>query len=244
MTDQLSIVEVLTARADTVRSDVGKDLVEVAAEVAGMRVDYVTDGLDVDELAPTWAEQLARWLAEAAAAGEAEPNAMVLATVDTDGRPATRTVLCKGLDDRGVAFYTNHTSAKGRALRLSRYASATFPWYLQHRQVHVRGPVELVSAEETEAYWASRPRGAQLGAWASAQSMVVRDRRALDDALSAAEQRFAQEDQVPLPAHWGGWRIRPEQVEFWQGRTDRMHDRLRYQLHALDGSWQVVRLAP
>jgi pyridoxamine 5'-phosphate oxidase len=208
-----------------------------------MRVDYRTEGFDVPDLAPTWHEQLARWLAEAEAVGMPEPNAMVLATAGPDGRPSSRTVLCKGLDARGVVFYTNHTSAKGHDLRTSRYASATFPWYAQHRQVHVRGPVELVAPAETEAYWSSRPRGSQLGAWASAQSTVVRDRRALDDALAAVEQRFADE-AVPLPGHWGGWRINPEQVEFWQGRTSRMHDRLRFEANGVDRTWRVVRLAP
>ena len=160
----------------------------MTGQLAAMRVDYRTEGFDVPDLAPTWHEQLARWLAEAEAVGMPEPNAMVLATAGPDGRPSSRTVLCKGLDARGVVFYTNHTSAKGHDLRTSRYASATFPWYAQHRQVHVRGPVELVVPAETEAYWASRPRGSQLGAWASAQSTVVRDRRALDDALAAVER--------------------------------------------------------
>ena len=215
----------------------------MTGQLAAMRVDYRTEGFDVPDLAPTWHEQLARWLAEAEAVGMPEPNAMVLATAGPDGRPSSRTVLCKGLDARGVVFYTNHTSAKGHDLRTSRYASATFPWYAQHRQVHVRGPVELVAPAETEAYWASRPRGSQLGAWASAQSTVVRDRRALDDALAALEQRFADE-AVPLPGHWGGWRINPEQVEFWQGRTNRMHDRLRFEANGVDRTWRVVRLAP
>jgi pyridoxamine 5'-phosphate oxidase len=215
----------------------------VTGQLAAMRVDYRTEGFDVPDLAPTWHEQLARWLAEAEAVGMPEPNAMVLATAGPDGRPSSRTVLCKGLDARGVVFYTNHTSAKGHDLRTSRYASATFPWYAQHRQVHVRGPVELVAPDETGAYWASRPRGSQLGAWASAQSTVVRDRRALDDALAAVEQRFADE-AVPLPGHWGGWRINPEQVEFWQGRTSRMHDRLRFEANGVDRTWRVVRLAP
>ena len=215
----------------------------MTGQLAAMRVDYRTEGFDVPDLAPTWHEQLARRLAEAEAVGMPEPNAMVLATAGPDGRPSSRTVLCKGLDARGVVFYTNHTSAKGHDLRTSRYASATFPWYAQHRQVHVRGPVELVAPAETEAYWASRPRGSQLGAWASAQSTVVRDRRALDDALAAVEQRFADE-AVPLPGHWGGWRINPEQVEFWQGRTSRMHDRLRFEANGVDRTWRVVRLAP
>ncbi len=213
-------------------------------QLAGMRVDYLGKGLDVDALAPTWHEQLAVWLTEAQESGFPEVNAMVLATAGTDGRPSSRTVLCKGIDERGVVFYTNYTSAKSHDLRTTRYASATFPWYAQHRQVHVRGPVELVSPEETQAYWSGRPRGAQLGAWASAQSSVVRDRRALDDALAVVTQRFAEDEDVPVPGHWGGWRILPEQVEFWQGRADRMHDRLRYVCDPHDRSWTVRRLAP
>ena len=128
-----------------------------------MRVDYAGEGLDVDALAGTWHEQLAEWLAEAEEAGLPEVNAMVLATAGDDGRPSSRTVLCKGLDERGVVFYTNYTSAKSHDLRVTRYASATFPWYAQHRQVHLRGPVELVPPEETQAYWASRPAGRAAG---------------------------------------------------------------------------------
>jgi pyridoxamine 5'-phosphate oxidase len=212
--------------------------------LAAMRVDYETAGLDVDELAETWHEQLAAWFAEAVDAGVVEPNAMVLATAGTDGRPSSRTVLCKGMDARGVAFYTNYTSAKSHDIRSTRYASATFPWYAQHRQVTVRGTVEMVDPAETLAYWTSRPRGAQLGAWASAQSVVVRDRRVLDDALATVAQRFEGQDEVPLPGHWGGWRIVPDVVEFWQGRSDRMHDRLRYECDSLDRTWSVKRLAP
>ena len=213
-------------------------------QLAGMRVDYRAGGLDVDALAPTWHEQLAAWLAEAEQAGLVEPNAMVLATSGPDGRPSSRTVLCKGLDERGVVFYTNYTSTKSHDLRSTRYASATFPWYVQQRQVHVRGTVELVSQEETTAYWESRPRGSQLGAWASAQSVTVRSRRALDDALADITRRFADATSVPVPQHWGGWRICPEQVEFWQGRSDRMHDRLRFSVDEHDRRWSVRRLAP
>jgi pyridoxamine 5'-phosphate oxidase len=216
----------------------------MAQQLAGMRVDYQSEAFDVGDLAGTWHEQLADWMAEAEKAELPEVNAMVLATAGPEGQPSSRTVLCKGIDERGVVFYTNYTSAKSHDLRLTRYASATFPWFAQHRQVHVRGPVELVSAEETQAYWSSRPRGAQIGAWASAQSVVGRNRRVLDDALAAITQRFADDEEVPVPGHWGGWRIMPEQVEFWQGRADRMHDRLRFVLDPHDRSWTVRRLAP
>lgn len=213
-------------------------------QLAEMRVDYRAETLDIDDLGPTWHEQLAAWLAQAQAAGVVEANAMVLATAREDGRPSSRTVLCKGLDARGVVFFTNYTSAKSHDLRSTRYASATFPWYAQHRQVTVRGTVEAVDPAETQAYWSSRPRGAQLGAWASAQSVVVRDRRVLDDALAAVTQRFPEDEAVPVPPHWGGWRIVPEQVEFWQGRTNRMHDRLRFEVDSLNRTWKVRRLAP
>jgi pyridoxamine 5'-phosphate oxidase len=212
--------------------------------LATMRVDYRRDALDVDDLAPTWHEQLARWFDDATAAGIAEPNAMVLATTDEQCGVSSRTVLCKGLDARGVVFYTNYTSAKSRDLRTTRRASATFPWYALQRQVHVRGLVEQVSPEETGAYWRQRPRGSQLGAWASAQSAPAADRRAVDDALAVAERRFADVEEIPVPAHWGGWRIVPERVEFWQGRANRMHDRLRFELDALDRTWRVRRLFP
>lgn len=216
----------------------------MAERLATMRVDYDCEGFDIGALAPTWHEQLARWLVEAETVGVAEANAMVLATAGQDCRPSSRTVLCKGVDARGVVFYTNYTSAKSHDLRASRYASVTFPWYVMHRQVHLRGSVELVSAEETRKYWASRPRGSQLGAWASAQSAIVRDRRSLDDALEAVTRRFADEEVVPAPPHWGGWRLAPEQVEFWQGRANRMHDRLRFEVDGHDRSWTVRRLAP
>ena len=213
-------------------------------ELADMRVDYRRDALDVGDLAGTWHEQLQRWLADAAAADAVEPNAMVLATADDDCGPSARTVLCKGVDERGVVFYTNYTSAKSHDLDVRRRAAATFPWYALQRQVTVRGEVERVATEETRAYWATRPRGSQLGAWASNQSSPVVDRGALDVALATTERRFADVAEVPLPPHWGGWRIVPDRVEFWQGRSNRMHDRLRFELDGLDRSWRVRRLAP
>ncbi|MFN2495826.1 MAG: pyridoxamine 5'-phosphate oxidase [Pseudonocardiaceae bacterium] len=208
-----------------------------------MRVAYAAAELDIDDLAPTWYEQLARWLDEALTAGLPEPNAMVLATADAEGLPSSRTVLAKGLDPRGVVFYTNFTSHKMHDLNVTRFAAATFPWIALHRQAHLRGPVEVIEPEESRAYWETRPRGAQLGAWASAQSAVVQNRRALDVALEQVARRFADSERIPLPPHWGGVRIRPVSVEFWQGRPNRMHDRLRYR-SSDDGEWMVQRLAP
>jgi pyridoxamine 5'-phosphate oxidase len=212
-------------------------------ELPRMRVAYSVGELDTEDLADSWYGQLARWLDDAVAADLVEPNAMVLATADADGLPSSRTVLAKGLDARGVVFYTNFTSHKMHDLNVTRFAAATFPWLGQQRQVNLRGPIEVVAPEESRAYWATRPRGAQLGAWASAQSSVVADRRAVDVAMEQAARRFADADEVPLPPHWGGVRIRPVSVEFWQGRQNRLHDRLRYRITD-DGEWTVQRLAP
>ena len=216
---------------------------EPTVDLARMRVAYPAGDLDEADLAGTWYEQLAGWLGDAVVAGLPEPNAMVLATADTEGLPSSRTVLAKDLDSRGVVFYTNFASRKMHDINATLFAAVTFPWIALHRQVHLRGPIEVITPAESTVYWQIRPRDAQLGAWASPQSTVVPDRRTLDDALEQARQRFSDVEQVPLPAHWGGVRIRPVSVEFWQGRPNRMHDRLRYQVGD-DGEWTVVRLAP
>ncbi|MFL6127323.1 pyridoxamine 5'-phosphate oxidase [Actinophytocola sp.] len=215
---------------------------DIALALPTMRVSYEEGTLSENELADTWHAQLQKWLDDAIRSGAPEPNAMVLATANAEGIPASRTVLMKGLDERGVVFFTNYTSAKSHDLMATRFASATFPWYTLHRQATVRGTVEKVSHAETATYWASRPRGSQLGAWASPQSAVVRNRTVLENALANVERRFADADEVPVPPHWGGWRIRPEVVEFWQGRMDRMHDRLRFKQNR-DG-WTVERVGP
>ena len=201
--------------------------------LAAMRVEYGSaekDGspdLDADWLADGWVALLRKWLADAETAGVAEPNAMVVGTVDGEGRPATRSVLCKSVDDTGITFFTNYDSAKGEELASTPYASATFPWFLLGRQVHVRGPVTKVSAEVTADYWRHRPRGSQLGAWASQQSHPIASRAALLDQLADVTQRFADLDEVPVPPNWGGYLIAPDVVEFWQGRENRVHNRIR-----------------
>jgi pyridoxamine 5'-phosphate oxidase len=215
---------------------------DLTLELPKMRVSYEEGTLSEAELAGTWYEQLQAWLDDAIRAGAPEPNAMVLATANAEGIPSSRTVLVKGLDQCGVVFFTNYTSTKSHDLMATRFASATFPWYTLHRQATVRGTVEKVSQGETATYWASRPRGSQLGAWASPQSTVVSGRHALETALANVQRQFADVDEVPVPPHWGGWRIRPEVVEFWQGRRDRMHDRLQFRL-GRDG-WKVERLGP
>ncbi|MFC4107685.1 pyridoxamine 5'-phosphate oxidase [Micromonospora zhanjiangensis] len=209
-----------------------------------MRNEYADRrGLDRADLAADWHTQFDRWFREAAATGLAEPNAMVLATADAAGRPSTRTVLLKGYDERGFVCYTNYGSRKGTEARDNPYASLLLPWYPLHRQVVVCGSVRPVDRAETEAYFAGRPRNAQLGAWASPQSRVLPDRSALDDAYRAAERRFPAGTPVPAPPHWGGLRVIPESVEFWQGRAGRLHDRLRYR-RADGGEWIIERLAP
>lgn len=198
-----------------------------------MRVEYGSvekDGsgdLDSDWLDVGWVALLNSWMNEAYQAGVSEPNAMVVGTVDAGGRPVTRTVLCKSVDESGISFYTNYDSDKGEQLAANPYAAATFPWYLLGRQVHVRGPVTKVSAEATADYWSKRPRGSQLGAWASLQSRPIESRAALMKQLADVTERFADVDEVPVPPHWGGYLIAPDVVEFWQGRENRVHNRIR-----------------
>lgn len=198
-----------------------------------MRVEYGSvekDGspdLDADWLSDGWVSLLRKWIDDAERSGVAEPNAMVLATVTPDGKPASRSVLCKSVDETGITFFTNYDSAKGDDLAATAYASATFPWYQLGRQVHIRGPVSKVTAQATEEYWSKRPRGSQLGAWASHQSQPIASRAALLDHLREVTARFADRDQVPVPPGWGGYLIAPELVEFWQGRENRLHNRIR-----------------
>lgn len=207
-----------------------------------MRWEYETAGISWDGMAATWHRQLDEWLDDAEQSGIAEPNAMVLATVDAAGRPGSRTVLLKRNDADGLVFYTNYDSRKGHELATNPYASVTFPWYPLHRQAHACGRVSPVPAAESDAYFASRPRGAQLGAWSSPQSRVIPSRDVLDEAFAGYEQRWPEGTEVPRPGHWGGFRLVPDQVEFWQGRMNRVHDRLRYRY---DGhGWLRERLAP
>ncbi|QEU97538.1 pyridoxamine 5'-phosphate oxidase [Streptomyces kanamyceticus] len=210
-----------------------------------MREQYVTDGLAEAALPGDPLEQFALWFKEAARATGAvhEPNAMVVSTADAEGRPSSRTVLLKGFDERGFVFFTNYESRKARELSANPYVSLLFPWHPMARQVIVSGTAARVAREETVAYFRTRPHGSQLGAWASAQSSVLTSRRELDRAYADLAARYPEGEQVPAPPNWGGFRVTPTAVEFWQGRSDRLHDRLRYVREAGQG-WHLERLSP
>lgn len=212
------------------------------SDPAGLRRDYGFAELDDAATQVGWFELLRTWFDDAVASGTVvEPNAIQLATVGAAGWPSVRTVLVKALDERGIVFYTSYRSAKAADLAQNPYAAAVFAWLPLERQARLSGPVERVTRAETEAYFASRPRGSQVAAWASAQSAVIPSRASLEAEVRAIEARFADVD-VPAPPNWGGYRLRPEVVEFWQGRHDRLHDRLRHRI--VDGEWIVERLAP
>jgi pyridoxamine 5'-phosphate oxidase len=181
------------------------------------------------------------WFEEAAASGIIEAERMALATATLDGRPSVRIVLLKGIDDDGIRFFTNYTSRKGRELDANPRAAATLYWQPLYRAARLEGPVERLTAAESDAYFASRPRGAQIGAWASAQGSVLRDRSELDERVREIEARYPGE--VPRPDFWGGYRLRPDAVELWQGRPDRLHDREHFLLLP-DGAWRAERLSP
>ena len=211
------------------------------ADLARMRRSYRRARFDIPDVDADPIVQVRRWLAEAVAAGLREPNAMVLATAGTDGLPSARTVLLRGIDARGFAFYTSYRSRKAAELAVNAQAALLFPWIDLERQVAVRGTVAKVTAEESDTYFASRPRGSQLGAWASEQSAVVAGRATFEQRLDELRARLAGA-AVARPDDWGGFRVTPVEVELWQGRRDRLHDRLRYRR---DGEgWALERLSP
>jgi pyridoxamine 5'-phosphate oxidase len=209
--------------------------------LSDVRREYARAGLREEDLAADPFEQFQRWLAEAAAAHPDDYTSMTLATADHEGRPSARIVLLKGCDERGFVFYTNYESRKGRELAENPRAALLFYWSVLERQVRIEGRVEKTSREESEAYFRSRPLGSRIGATASRQSAVIGSRDELERTVAELLERFGED--VPLPDAWGGYRLVPDLLEFWQGRPDRLHDRLRYRRLA-EGGWTVERLSP
>ncbi|GAB3657700.1 pyridoxamine 5'-phosphate oxidase [Streptomyces sparsus] len=209
---------------------------------AAMRARYRAEGLGEDDLAGEPVEQFLRWFEQAEAAGLHEPNAMVLSTADAEGRPSSRTVLLKQCTPEGFVFFTNYGSRKGREIAANPWVSLLFPWHGIARQVVVTGRATRIGRAETAAYFRTRPHGSQLGAWASEQSSTVASREELDRMFAALAERYPEGEDVPAPPQWGGLRVVPATVEFWQGRENRLHDRLRYRRE--DSGWTVERLCP
>lgn len=207
-----------------------------------LRMEYTTAGLRRDDVASNPFVQFRQWLDEAIAAEIREPNGMTLATATAEGRPSARTVLLKSFDERGFVFYTNYESRKAQEIASNPHAALVFWWGELERQVRIEGEIARVSAEQSDAYYRSRPFGSRLGAWVSPQSEVIDGRGVLEARLASLQQRYDGATDIARPENWGGYRVAPSTIEFWQGRQNRLHDRLRYSRTAV--GWQIERLAP
>ena len=225
-------------------SDFRVDPARSALELGALRKDYDRGSLDLSDLDPDPVRQFALWFEVARAAGVLEPEAMTLATATPDGRPSARMVLLRGFDERGFVFFTNYESRKGIELNLNPYAALVFYWHALERQVRIEGSVTRTSDEESNAYFHSRPPSSRLGAWASDQSRVLPDRAILEEKMRRLEAAYPG-GNIPRPPRWGGYRVHPAVVEFWQGRPSRLHDRFRYRRDPTDlGRWIIERLSP
>lgn len=210
--------------------------------IASLREDYQKDTLEINEVAQNPIEQFTIWFNEALNSNELEPNAMTLATATKDGIPSARIVLLKGVHDENFTFYTNYNSKKGQELIDNPNAALVFNWLSMQRQIRIQGSVKKISRSESEAYFQSRPKGSQIGAWASPQSQVINDRDILEDKKTALETEYQNTEILPCPPHWGGFLVEPKVIEFWQGRSSRLHDRICYT--KLGNDWKIERLAP
>ena len=219
-----------------------RGMLDTPLDPAGARYEHAAQGLRRRDLDPDPIKQFGNWFTAAIEAGIRDVNAMALATADRKGRPSVRVVLLKGFDHEGFVFFTNYDSEKGRHLEENANAALAFYWIELDRQIRVSGPTGRTSREESERYFHSRPAGSQLGAWVSRQSEVIDGRRVLDARMAEMTERFGKKP-IPLPPHWGGYRVKPQGIEFWQGRPNRLHDRFRYTRQA-DDSWRIDRLAP
>lgn len=208
-----------------------------------LREDYSSTPLEIEDAPADPLQLFEQWMQEALHAKLAEPNALTLATATPDGKPSARVVLLKGVNPLGFIFYTNYDSQKGRELEANPQAAMTFLWLELQRQVRIEGKVEKISAADSAAYFQSRPKGSQIGALASPQSQVIPNRKVLEDKVEALETTYADTEKLPCPAHWGGFILQPQKIEFWKGRSSRLHDRLAYEKQG-DESWTIVRLAP
>ncbi len=212
-------------------------------DIKDLRKEYSAHALDISDVEKHPIMQFKKWFEEAMKAEVPEPNAFNLATADKNGKPSARIVLLKSFDENGFIFFTNYNSRKGQEIEENPQAAMAFLWHELQRQVRVEGSIEKISEKESTDYFKSRPKGSQIGAWASPQSQVIPDRQVLKDKVSDLEQEYQDEETLPKPAHWGGYRIIPNFIEFWQGRPSRLHDRIAYHKNQ-KGDWNIERLAP